>query len=281
MNSGVKQLVKSVVPHSLLHRAVETRNWVGLASVARQGFSLTLLRALDELSGLDFWTSPEVNAAWEQDRRAIADIYGESEAGGGVTPGERRALYYLTMVLGPTQVLEVGTHVGASTLHMARALKRLNCGGNITTVDIEDVNDSQQAAWKRENLTRCPKEFARLLECAEQINFVTEPSLRLMERTRGRFDLVFLDGDHSARAVYLELSAALRVLTDRGVVLLHDYHPGGKSVYPQDRVISGPFYALERIKRETPGIHVLPLGDLPWPTKQGVSATSLALVGRA
>ncbi len=36
--------------------------------------------------------------------------------------------------------------------------------------------------------------------------------------------------------------------------------------------------ALRRIMRENPSIEVLPLGALPWGTKQGSNMTSLALV---
>ena len=45
---------------------------------------------------------------------------------GGVNPGDRQAVYYLIMALKPQNVLEVGTHIGASMPHIARALKRLN-----------------------------------------------------------------------------------------------------------------------------------------------------------
>jgi predicted O-methyltransferase YrrM len=279
MAGSVKRLVKAVMPPAVISRAVETRNFVGLATVARQSFDLSRLRVVRDLSVKDFWKNAEVEAAWDGDGKTIAEVYGAKETYGGVNPGERRALYYLIKAFRPEKVLEVGTHVAASTLHIALALKSVNPSGNMTSVDIADVNDPDGAEWKRLGLAKCPLDFARALGCAEQIKFVTEPSLQLMRRTQDRFDLIFLDGSHTARTVYLEVSAALKVLREGGLILLHDYHPGAKSVFPEDPVIGGPFYALERIKREAPGIHVLPLGDLPWPTKQGVNTTSLALVG--
>jgi hypothetical protein len=43
-------------------------------------------------------------------------------------------------------------------------------------------------------------------------------------------------------------------------------------------VIPGPFLATERLKAEEAKVVVLPLGELPWPTKLRSSATSLALL---
>jgi predicted O-methyltransferase YrrM len=53
------------------------------------------------------------------------------------------------MALNPRKVLEVGTHIGASTIYIAAALKRLNEGGKLTTVDIIDVNHPEQGSWKK------------------------------------------------------------------------------------------------------------------------------------
>ena len=66
---------------------------------------------------------------------ASLTAYIEDGKTGGVNPGDRRLLYQLTRRLKPRNVLEIGTHVGASTMHIAAAKPR-----SITTVDIVDVN---------------------------------------------------------------------------------------------------------------------------------------------
>jgi hypothetical protein len=76
------------------------------------------------------------------------------------------------------------------------------------------------------------------------------------------------------------VAAALPLLNEGGLILLHDYYPGAEALYPDQATIAGPFHAMERIRRECPAIAVLPLGELPWPTKQGVTATSLAVVAK-
>jgi predicted O-methyltransferase YrrM len=142
------------------------------------------------------------------------------------------------------------------------------------------VNDPLQGVWKQLGLSRSPKDFAEQLQCVDRITFHEGSSLEFMRTTRQRFDLIFLDGDHRADTVYKEVSSAFPLLSTNGVLLLHDYYPGGKPLFPNSGVVAGPFYALKRIKRENPAIKVLGLGALPWPTKEGTTITSLALVTR-
>jgi predicted O-methyltransferase YrrM len=113
-----------------------------------------------------------------------------------------------------------------------------------------------------------------------RVRFVRQPSLEFMRTTSERFDLVFLDGDHSAVTVYRELAAASRLVNPGGFILLHDYFPGGKPLIRGSEPIPGPFRGVARACQENPTLTVRPLGNLPWPTKLGSSATTLALAGR-
>lgn len=277
---GLKQLAKALIPASVLSKAAATRDLVRLATSPQLSFDSSHLRSSKILQLADIFGSKDISASWELDGRVIKNLYGNEDRMGGVNPGDGRALYYLIMALKPKNVLEVGTHIGASSLHIARALKRLNQGGKIISIDIVDVNDSQRGAWKELDLPKSPRELARDLECLDYLEFHTGACLDLMRGNSERYDCIFLDGDHRARAVYQEVSEALSILATDGVILLHDYYPGAKSLYPDNATIGGPFYALKRIKKENPSIDVLPLGNLPWPTKQGTNATSLALVAR-
>jgi hypothetical protein len=64
------------------------------------------------------------------------------------------------------------------------------------------------------------------------------------------------------------------------LILLHDFYPGGKPLTPDGDAIAGPSSAALRISQEVKDIAFIPLGDLPWPTKAGGNATSLALVAK-
>lgn len=196
---------------------------------------------------------------------------------GGVNPGDRRAIYYLVRALKPVNVLEIGTHVGASTLHIAAALRQ-NGIGNMTTVDIQDVN-ANDGYWKRFGLAQSPAGATSEIGMADRVQFRTMRSLdALAEPTR--YDFVFLDGSHAASIVYQELPLALRRLLPNGTVLLHDYFPDAEPLWSDGVVIRGPFVACSRLKREDMQSKVIPLGALPWPTKLGSNVTSLAIVAR-
>jgi predicted O-methyltransferase YrrM len=204
---------------------------------------------------------------------------------GGVNPGDRRALYYLARHVRPRRVLEIGTHIGASTVHLAAAL-RANAteqgpAGDLTTVDVLDVNDPRMGVWKAHGSTLAPAEMVDRLGVRDSVHFVVRPSLEFLGEGGSRaFDLIFLDGDHSASTVYRELPAALARTARGGLVLLHDFFPGGQPLWRGEPVIRGPWLAVQRLRREGARFEVLALGELPWPTKLGGSITSLAVVVR-
>ena len=276
----MKKILKSVLPQPVIKKAFRVRDSMQVLLLPRQKFDCTTLRPgttvpLDEIN-----SDPRILATWAADHDAISSVFGNDDRCGGVNPGDRRAVYHLIMALKPTSVLEIGTHIGASTLHIARALDQLDAGGKLITADIVDVNDRESGPWRSAGLADSPRGLADSLHCSDHVDFHVGPCLDLMKRTDQRFDFIFLDGDHSAGAVYKEVSAALAILAENGVILLHDYYPDAKSLYPDGSLISGPFRAMERVISENPEVDVLPLGELPWPTKLGSNFTSLALVVR-
>lgn len=279
MSAAMKQLVKKILPPKVLHAAVDIRDRKRLSAVPKCSFDDSHLRTGKEFdSPIPFFSDPATATLWQVVHDEICGSFADNHIMGGINPGDRRALFYLVWTLRPMKVLEVGTHIGASTLYIARALKYISDEAKVTTVDILDVNHPQTGAWKKLGLPMSPATCADHLDCLDHIVFRTAPSLEFMERAKDRFDLIFLDGDHSASAVYREVSAALRILNDNGVILLHDYYPHARPLFPDGNVISGPCRAMQRIVRENTKIEVKPLGALPWETKQGSHMTSLALV---
>lgn len=202
---------------------------------------------------------------------------------GGVNPGDRRALWYLIRSLGVRSVLEIGTHVGASTVYLAAALRAnaahdLSVRPRLVTVDVREVNSPTDGYWRTYGLRSSPEQMLEKIEARDFVRFATACSLTYLESCEERFDLVFLDGDHHAAVVYQELPRAFAVLDSPGVVLLHDYFPRNRPLWRDGLSIPGPYLAMKRLKRERAPLDVLPLGELPWATKQGSRRTSLALV---
>lgn len=276
----MKKIVKKIVPTFAWVTAWETYQKLCLNTVPAKPCYTKNLRPAGAISTDHIFSDPAIKKKWEFDHAAIINLYGNEDTIEGVNPGDRRTLYYLISRLMPKTVLEVGTHIGASTLHIAMALKRSDKNGIVTSVDIYDVNHSEYGSWKKMGLSCSPRSFAEKLGCHEHIDFRTAPCLDFMRSTDRKYDFIFLDGDHSAVAVYKEVSTALSILAPNGIILLHDYYPDARALFPDGNIISGPFRALKRISRENPDVQALPLGTLPWPTKQGSHKTSLALVGK-
>jgi predicted O-methyltransferase YrrM len=274
----VKQLLKDIFPVPVLNAARKLRDDVGIYTVPKQTFDVSPLRGASSLSLGALFADLTIGAACEEDHEAIRVLF--QGARGSVNLGDRRALYHIVGHLRPQSVLEVGTHVGGSALYIGRVLKRLGAARKLTTVDILDVNDATVGPWKNVGLPMPPVELVRRLDCANIVDFRTEASLDFMRKTAERFDLVYLDGDMASYAVYGNVAAALRVLNPNGVILLHAYYPSAMPLGPDKLVHRGPFYAMARITRENPSITTLPLGNLPWPTRRGSHASSLAFVVR-
>jgi predicted O-methyltransferase YrrM len=223
----------------------------------------------------------EIEAGWNSAERRIAPLGITAEA--GMNPGDRRALYYLVRQLRPRRVLEIGTQAGASTVHLAVGLADAMPAGEarLLTVDIVDVNDSAAAAWRTFRLPQSPRQAMDRAGVGGMVEFRVARSLDVLAQAGESFDLIFLDGDHRLKTVAAEIPAALRRLRPGGFILLHDLFPGLRPLWPDGKVIEGPQLAVRRLRRAGWPIAARPLGELPWPTKQGTSTTSLALLGSA
>ena len=276
----LKQAIAAILPQPVLNQCQELVDRLRLEKVPQKRFDAGNLRSLASLDLSRFFADPEIVAAWEEDHATISGLYHDKGLLGGVNLGDRRAIYFLIMALKPRNVMEVGTHIGASSIFIAAALMRLNEGRKLTTVDISDVNHPEYGPWRKTGMSKSPANCARELGLRDQIHFHTGRSQEFMKATDQRFDLIFLDGDHRSTAVYEELSAALPLLNGNGVILLHDYYPNARPLFSDGVTIGGPFRAMMRVHNENSVIEVLPLGVLPWPTKLGTNITSLALIVR-
>jgi len=271
--------VERLVP-TVLGRRV--RNYLDDRAWRRQpplNFDNANLRCVSGFDLVCAMNDPVIGAAFAEDHAGIAGVFGAGEIEGGVNPGDRRALYHLVGHFKPRCILEIGTHVGASTVHIASALRRFIDQGSLCTVDIVDVN-GPEGAWRSFGMHQPPAGVISDLGLAPITTFVTGPAAAVLASSGPHFDMISLDGDHAKAAVYREISAALRVLNPNGLIVLHDFYPDGKPLVPGGNVEFGPAAAASRIARETDALAFLPLGNLPWPTKNGGKATSLALVSR-
>ena len=242
----------------------------------------THLSAISEIALNEIFNLREIDEEWNKIKNTIG-AFNIPDGTGGVNPGDRKAIYYLIKKLKPSSVLEVGTHIGASTLHIAAALSTNPIAENIkqpnlTTVDLSDVNDPIEKPWLECGIKYSPFEMTNKMNLGHLVDFVKDTSLGYFSKCEQQYDFIFLDGSHTAKTVYQEIPIALNLLNEGGVILLHDYFPKLKPLWPNGSVIPGPYLAIERLKSEGANLIASPLGELPWETKLHSKMTSLALL---
>lgn len=274
----MRNLVRRIAPKTLIRMRKRVRSHPRvMMSTEKRSLARISLESCDASNLRSTLNFPDILSSadseqWGRVARRI-DARGLSHNSGGVNPGDRRAISALLEFLRPKSVLEIGTHIGSSTLVIAATLAEQEA--HITTVDVLDVNDPELRPWEKYGSEHSPEALVR---GEAPVAFVRQSSLEFMSNTSQKFDFIFLDGDHSAATVYREMPLALQILAPGGVILIHDYFPGGQPLWPEGELILGPFLAMERFRREGAQISVAPLGELPWPTKLGSKRTSLALV---
>jgi predicted O-methyltransferase YrrM len=288
LSTLIANLTNRIIPRLLPKSAVLSRQIRNdrreLAATARQSADpQALLSAQD--THVDEWLQADLAADWAKVVQLLDPIRFGSRSG-AVNPGDQRALYYIARALRPRSILEVGTHVAASTGILALGLRHnaaqsSSAPPRLVTVDIMDVNDPMRGAWKRIGCDQSPSQFVQSIHVEDIVTFVTQPATDYLRNSREKFDLIFLDGDHSATGVYQEIPAAIALLNPGGLILLHDYFPGLQPLWADGAIVPGPQLAVERLRSEKLSVTVKPLGALPWPTKQGSNVSSLAVLCRA
>lgn len=135
-----------------------------------------------------------------------------------VSPEQASFLHMLIKIGNYSQILEVGTFMGYSTLAMALAL---NDNGKIITVD-HDLKTTKHAAkfWKQANV----------LDKITLINEDGSKSLQQFKEEKFIFDFVFIDADKSGYKNYLEL--CLNLISDNGLIVFDNVLWKGKVTDP-------------------------------------------------
>jgi caffeoyl-CoA O-methyltransferase len=101
-----------------------------------------------------------------------------------------RFLATLVRALDPERILEVGTAIGYSTLHMAEALGT----GRIVTIERDPVRAGQAGS------------FLDRAGVADKVEIVEADAIDAIGQLTGRFDLLFLDASKDEYADYLRLA---------------------------------------------------------------------------
>lgn len=283
-----KNTVKKILPTSVWSKIKQVRNSERVETLklnALQNIELNSkhLRLSTSVDTQDIIQDKETAKAWEAYHKKIETLQ-IPDLTGGVNLGDRKAIFFIMCYFKPKSILEIGTHIGASTVNINCALdynlKKHNVQSKFSTLDIRDVNCAKEQPWLKFESPKSPQALLKSLDLGVETKFINQDSLDYLKNSKDKYDLIFLDGDHSAQTVYKEVPKALERLNDGGVILLHDYFKKGDSANPKNDFNSGPYLGIQRHVKEGANITVKPFGDLPWETKHGSNRTSLALLMR-
>jgi predicted O-methyltransferase YrrM len=163
-----------------------------------------------------------------------------------------RLLATLVASLRPRRVLEVGTAIGYSTLHMAR---ELGPDGRIVTLE-RDPERIRQALdfWTRGGVT-------------DRIELVAGDALESLGRLDGPFDLVFLDASKTEIDSYLERLEGR--LSPHALLVVDNLLMSGEAALPESLDTSWGEDSLRAARRTTRALmesrewlfSLLPVGD--------------------
>jgi caffeoyl-CoA O-methyltransferase len=134
-----------------------------------------------------------------------------------------RFLAVLARAVDPVMVLEVGTAIGYSTLHIAEALGR----GRIVTIE-RDPERVEQA-----------RGFLEAAGVADKVEVVHGNALEAIGDMSGPFDFIFLDASKDEYRRYLELAEPKA--TERAVLVIDNVLMSGSVAFPDDAEVPDEF----------------------------------------
>ncbi len=135
----------------------------------------------------------------------------------------------------PRMIAEVGTYKGQSAIHMANILKELNIDGHILCIDtwlgsVEFyLNPTPERQFNFKN--GYPSFYYNFLAnvCHSKFeNYITPLALPsslaadVLNHHQTKFDMIYIDGDHSYKSVISDLECYYPLLNDGGVFFGHD-----------------------------------------------------------
>jgi predicted O-methyltransferase YrrM len=127
-----------------------------------------------------------------------------------------RLISFISKMIQPKSVLEIGTFTGYSAMCWAEGLAE---GGKITTVD------------KNEELETIIDKYISQTDLADKIEFVVGDAVEFMQNDHNTYDLIFIDADKKNYAKYFELS--YERLNPKGIIVADNILWSGKVVEPE------------------------------------------------
>jgi hypothetical protein len=196
-----KKTIKKVLPDYIWSKIKRVRNsehveTLKLNALKKVKLSADNLALSSTISVKDIIGNSDTEKAWNSYENSINALH-IPDLTGGVNLGDRKAIFYIIHYLKPQSVLEIGTHIGASTVHIASALNHNLMHKSImpsfSTLDIRDVNCKIDKPWLKFGTEKSPEELLKSLNLDFTVNFKNHNSLDFLENSNETFDFIFLD----------------------------------------------------------------------------------------
>ena len=125
-----------------------------------------------------------------------------------------------------SSILEIGTYDGKTSV----ILSKLFPHAFITTIDLPYIEKSFYRTYRREkNVLDFVNKRNQLIATCDNIKFIEMNSLNLSEFTE-KFDLIWVDGDHSYPVVAMDLINSFRLLRKGGSLLIDDIFKSSRNL---------------------------------------------------
>lgn len=148
----------------------------------------------------------------------LADrVFGAYPTSSLITIRSRSLLYFITHYLKPQYALEIGTYMAGSSEIVTRAL-RINGKGKLITID----------PFGQERVPPILNTWPESLR--KQIDYLPLTSMNYfieLERQKIRFDLSFIDGDHSFEYALYDLQMASRHAAPGAIIIMDNVEQTG------------------------------------------------------
>lgn len=155
----------------------------------------------------------------------MAELYGE-KAQGMTDTHDYKALAAIALRYRPKRIFEIGTYRGVTSDFFLSLLPESE------VVSIAYVNPKWKFLGRFFNNSELTKKqigsevFAgRRPRFTQLYGNSHKLKSELLIKEYGRFDLVFIDGDHSAKGVALDTELAKNIISESGVICWHDANP--------------------------------------------------------
>lgn len=165
-------------------------------------------------------------------------------------------LYALTELYGLKNYLEIGVHNGSSMSYVLQSSKNKNCVGIDPFEDLK-TNDPHMMHYQNKDkitLIKTLNNIKKNNKYNSNINLIKKLSKDVLDNEIPDIDLLFIDGDHTYKAVLNDYKKFSKYVKSGGFIVFDDLHQDGPKKCFNEIVSTDKNIKLFGIYKRTEGI---------------------------